>query len=373
MNYALFKRVLIQNLREKSNYIYFGLMPVLTMLILGMVLQNVFSNNLADNIDQITVTYQTDDGDYSSYLEGVFTAINDNEESNFIQFKEQNDQSDSVDQSGDSQPIPEENEARIVVDGARINVSIGQLSSIQQTILRSYLGQIGRNYRLAELAIERGVDPSTVVSQPIGVSEDAWVEEAANSGPTSFQYYTIAMGILFVSYFGETGLAMFGVERRSKTLDRLLISPLSRQKIINSVFVSNAFFGLLATAVVMAISEVAFGMPWSNHLIYSFLMISSVMLFFLVLGMLTDIFDKNGIGSFFMQIIIPIFAFSGGLYFPVSDAIARFSPLGWIAVALRDAYWGPQVLNWTALLGMLGISAVMYLVASVILNKREAF
>ncbi len=57
MNIPIIIRTFVQQLRDKSTYIYFLLFPLSLMLILGTILQGAFSTDIESKIETVDVQY----------------------------------------------------------------------------------------------------------------------------------------------------------------------------------------------------------------------------------------------------------------------------------------------------------------------------
>ncbi|MGG5358533.1 ABC-2 type transport system permease [Enterococcus sp. DIV0213j] len=355
-------RILKQSLRERSNYLYFLAFPVLMMMILGTILQNQesFQTEAADKIEPIHAYFMHSDSDLGKNFAETFGTIKDD----YIQFEETKEKKTELD----------DNSVMIDID-KKVDVTVNQLDSIQMTILRTYLEAFSDHYQLYQSALTHDALQQLQVPLP-DLSEELTISTAqVRQLPTSFQYFAIAMMGLFILYVGEIGLDMFGRSRnaRTGTVARELQSPISRQMLINGTFLGHLIVGLVIVTVLMLITGVLFNAPWGNELPFSFLMLSSLMALFLTLGFFFDSVGNGALGSGLMQILIQIFAFFGGAYFPVPNWMTNFSPLGWVITALQNALWTTNELTWWPIAANLALVVILFSAASLILNKREVF
>lgn len=355
-------RVLKQNVRERSNYLYFLAFPVLMMMILGTILQNQesFQAESASKIERIHAYFIHTDSDLGNNFTETFGTLKDD----YILFEEVNEKKTDLD----------ENSVMIEID-KKVNVTVNQLDSIQMTILRAYLEAFSDHYQLYQSALKQNALQELQVPLPDLSQQLTISKEQVRQLPTSFQYFAIALMGLFILYVGEIGLDMFGRSRnaRTGTVARELQSPISRQMLINGTFLGHLIVGLVIVTVLMLVTGLLFNAPWENALPFSFLMLSSLMALFLTLGFFFDSVGSGALGSGLMQILIQIFAFFGGAYFPVPDWMTRFSPLGWVITALQNALWTTNTLTWWPIAANLTAVFVLFSAASWLLNKREVF
>ncbi|MGX7130995.1 ABC transporter permease [Enterococcus songbeiensis] len=364
MNLPIIIRTFIQQIRDKATYIYFLVFPLTLMLILGSVLQGAFDGgDIEDKIDEIQVRYVVDDAAMGTQFEAVLQEIN----SDKLIFEESPNEESAV------AAMKKKQANAYFLIKKDITVQIESLSDVQFTLLKSYLAEMFQVMRLMEGAQQFGVAPQELFNLPPELDKAIVVDQSQMKKPaTSYQYYSVAMIALFILYMSQNGLEMFDKGRRQKTLQRELISPVSRQKLINSTFIGHALLGVCVVFALMVITQVLFGVPWHLQWFFSFANLSSLMLLFLVLGAFLETVGK-GVGMALVQVIIQVAAFLGGGYFPVGEEMMRFSPMGWVMGPIREALWTENALQWQGVLYCLISTLVLYIGMSVVLNRREEF
>ncbi|MBO0460487.1 ABC transporter permease [Enterococcus sp. DIV1298c] len=366
MNKKIIIRTLIQSLREKSNYIYFVAFPITLMFILGAVLQGVFNNDFVSDIEPLTVQYQIDDPE----VRGIFQQVTSFTDGT-IHFEEVANKKEGL------ANIRKQTADAYLSFSDHVEVQSRELSNVEKTILQSYLVEIVQEIKRQSIIMEQQLPPTTgLVSADQFTDAIVIDQENQRETATSYQYYAIAMISLFVLYFSETGLSMFREARQHGTVQRELVTPLSRKKIILSTFFGHFVFGMCVVLLLMLLSQFLFDVPWYLRFGFSYFNLVALMGSFLALGLFLETVGDRGekrIGSSTTQIFIQLTGFLGGAYFPTNETMMRFSPLGWVLASVRESLWTDNPLHWVGIYGNVGILLVLLTLSVVILDKREVF
>lgn len=362
MNRVMIKRNLVSDLRNPASYLYYLVLPISLMFLLGAILQGSFgSQATTPEKVRVQVVIQRPHSEKGRLVKQTLqhtkmAGLSFTQRSSVAQAK---------------QRVRQQKNAAAVIVGQRVQVLTATgLTDYQVALLKGVLVEVFQNVALTQTALTFNgrVLPPSQLKKTVVVQDRQGLKPAASS----YQYYAIAMTGMFILYFAEIGIDTFAQGRRKRTLPRELIAPISRQQIINSTVLGHAIFGGLTVLVSMVLTQVLFKVPWQQAFGFSFLNIVSLMLLFLVLGFFLETVGQ-GVGVGITQVIIQLAAFLGGGYFPVSDGMLRFSPLGWVMSPLRSALWTENPLNWSGVGLNLGLAVGLFVAMSVILNKREVF
>jgi len=360
MSFVVIKRVLRQSFRERANYLYFFLLPLSLMVILGVILQGTFKTEVNSSHATVQVQAVVAPTVKGQAFKQALTKL----DTDAIQF-----QSQSSISRGRTWLRHGKNRALVVIgQKAQVTTSVG-FDDYQQAILKGYLASLFSQYQLRTVALKfngRLVDPTKLGSV---VKLD---RQNLKQSATSYQYYAVAMIGMFMLYFGEVGLALFGTGRRQRTLQRELITPISQQQLINANLLGHLIYGWLVITALMLITQVLFKVPWQQAFIFSNLNLVALMGLFLSLGLFLETIGHK-LGEGLMQVFIQLAAFLGGGYFPTSPLMMHFSPLGWVIGPLQSALWTRAPLDWSGVGLNIGLMLVLIVVTSVILRRREVF
>ncbi|ETY73994.1 ABC transporter permease [Lactiplantibacillus fabifermentans] len=357
---TVIKRILLQDLRLKSNYIYFLIMPVSLMVILGLVLQSVFATQLDATVNPVHVQYVVKDAQQAKLVKQLVTKT----KVAHLDFTPR-----ASTKVAQAYVRNHANTAAVTIEQAHIQVATAKnLNDYQNALLKGTLAELAQTLGLVKTAIHYQRPIVTVKSAELVTVNRAQVQRSA----TSFQYYALAMMGMFMLYFAEIGLDMFGKARRQQTLARELLTPISKGQLLNATVAGHLLYGLLVIAVLMGITAGLFQMPWLRALPFAFANFASLMALFLVLGLALETVAAQ-LGEGVMQIVIQLVAFLGGGYFPTSTTMMAFSPLGWVMGPLRSALWTSNPLNWSGVWLSLSVTAGLLGLINVVMRRREVF
>lgn len=211
-------------------------------------------------------------------------------------------------------------------EGAEIAGNIAEqiLTAFQEEYTRSsFLGQ-------------NGMDPDAFYA--LGTDFKQEVSSISQYEPvTSMTYYTIGMAVMNVLFMGTTIATYAFREQQSHVFNRMILANISRWNYFFSILLSGMLFAFLQTLFVFGFSYLVFGVSWPD--IPAFFAISCF--FALAVGGLAVLltamsfrFHSEQIIGFFSGIVVTIFAFLGGSFFPIGDTsplmqrIGDFTPNG---------------------------------------------
>ncbi len=356
---TIIKRVFVQDLRNRSNYVYFLILPVSLMVILGLVLQGTFATQLDSKVAHVHVQYVVDHSQQAQ----LFDKMVKHADITHLDFKSQRDLAQA------KNVVRTQSNTALVQFGTTVTVQTAKgLNDYQTILLKSSLAAIFRQMGLVQTAIHYRGRLATVSTKKLVKINHVQAHQSA----TSFQYYALAMMGMFMLYFSEIGLDMFGKARRQKTLARELLTPVTRGKLLNATVGGHLLFGLLVIGVLMGITAGLFKMPWSRALGFTLINFSGLMALFLIVGLLMDTINSQ-VGSGIVQIVIQLVAFLGGGYFPTSSTMMQFSPLGWIMGPMRSALWTTNSLDWSGAALNFGLAFGLLIIVNWIIRRREVF
>jgi ABC-2 type transport system permease protein len=138
----------------------------------------------------------------------------------------------------------------------------------------------------------------------------------------------IALSILFASTSAEAIVIVF--ERRTKTLERLLLTPLSIESILFGKVIGGVVFGFLISGVFLIGSVVFLGTSISNFISLILSLLISALVFSVfgtfVSVYVKEIFDAMTLANFFRFPMI----FLCGVFIPVSSMPSFIRPLAYV-------------------------------------------
>ncbi|MBC2068168.1 ABC transporter permease [Listeria booriae] len=364
--HIMFKAIKL-TLRDKGYFLYMLIFPLALILVLGSVLQDSFSSDV--KLDKMTVEYVVEQ--HSPIGEG-FSQFAKTASGKQIVFKEAKSAKagKSAVENGDA--------VGFVAVGNDLTVTTNSPSQIEMSVLNGYLTQFTAQYRLASTIIKVDPTQAKILQNPPKVSDSAVTIEKQASGNeiTAFEYYAIAM-IAMVMMFGiNSGISVFREEKVRHTDVRLFIAPIRKSTAIIGNFLGAIFMQVVALILLMIVSQLFFGVHWGQNALLIFVIYFSLLFLSVAIGMAIDVFSNgNPAATGAASILVQVFAFLGGAYFPTGDGLmSKLSPIGWVRVGVRDvmyndvisaAFW-PIALN-------IAITLVLVVAMSYWIRRKEVY
>jgi ABC-2 type transport system permease protein len=358
------KELLIQ-LRNKQTFLFMIAFPIVLILILGTALSGAFSSNT--KVDDLKLLYRS--SIHSPQLEASWEQFT-------AELKQQGVQLTSATVGTDGQKEVQEDHytgyAELSDSGIRYYGSSQQ--QIENNIVTGMLSVYSDRYNLMASALK--ADPASV--QTIAGAADSFGDSikvtslTKEKQPGSIDYYAIAMSTMIAFYSCMSSINLIPGERIRKTAIRLSASPVGKGEIFAGKVISATLINFICVVVVVLFSGLVFKADWGSHYVAIGLVLLTEVALAVSFGLLCGYLFKNGTGRPFVVIVIQIFSFIGGAYFPVGDSsgfmgkIILLSPLRWANDALHQVIYADQasaalpaiLLNLAFVTAFLALSAI---------------
>lgn len=354
-------------LRDKGYFLYMMIFPLALILVLGSVLQDAFSSDV--ELDKMTVEYTVQK---DSPVGKAFSEFATGASGKQVTFKE----ADSAKAGKDA--VANGDAVGFVDVKDDLTVTTNAPSQIEMSVLDGYLDGFAAQYRLASTIIKVDPTQASVLQNPPKASDSAIQVEKLASGNniSAFEYYAIAM-IAMVMMFGiNSGINVFREEKVRHTDVRLFIAPIKKSTAIIGNFLGAIFMQTMSLILLMVISNLFFGVHWGDYALVIFVIYFSLLFLSVALGMAVDVFSNgnpavNGAAT----ILIQVFAFLGGAYFPTGDGLmSKLSPIGWVRIGVRDVLYNHDVAAAVFPIGLnLLITAVLVAGMSLWIRRKEVY
>lgn len=205
-------------------------------------------------------------------------------------------------------------------------------------------------------------------------------EPAEEESVTSMQYYAAAMAAMFLLFNSMAGGKSFHQERRSETLSRLIMTPISNRTVLVGKFIGTCLFAWIQFLIFIGATHFLLKVDWGP----SFLQILFITFFYIFsvagLAMVVAAFTASEkmadvVGSMGVQVL----ALLGGSMLPLSlfpevmRNIATAIPNSWALSSYTAIMTGtPWSTLWLPATVLLGIGTAAILISSIRLNRRVA-
>lgn len=155
---------------------------------------------------------------------------------------------------------------------------------------------------------------------------------------SSYDYYGVTMMIFTALFISMTATNTFMEEKVKSGNTRIVYAPVSKAEIYLSKLLSTYIMGTIAYSAILLGGQYLFHLNFGGkNLLYIMLLINIFSLFGCSLGtMFCCIFKSEQKANAVMQIVLFVFIFFGGLFFPVAslgkvvESISFLSPVKWI-------------------------------------------
>ncbi len=167
--------------------------------------------------------------------------------------------------------------------------------------------------------------PLTVVVEQAGGAAEGEEEEA----PNAFAQSSPGMLVQFVIFGLNTSAMVLVLERKSRTLQRLLTTPITRVEVIAGHVLAMFTVVFLQQTLLIAVGQLAFGVDYMREPVGILLVMVTLALWVASLGLLIGAISK-GEDQVIMWSLIAMFVFTamGGAWFPLDITGQTFSTIG---------------------------------------------
>lgn len=203
-----------------------------------------------------------------------------------------------------------------------LQLFVNEEKQISSKIVEEILEEFEDQLSFMTYANKNGLDINSLIIDPSSISSSIRTYHT-NSKPVSSQsYYTVAMAVMNVLFIASTIGSYAYREKQSNVFNRVVISDVSHWVYFFGIFISTVVFAFIQLMIIFGASWLIFNVAWNNVV---GLLVISIGFSFAVGGvavLLTAIsyrLDSEVLINYFSSIIVTVFAFFGGSFFPVGD------------------------------------------------------
>ncbi|WP_106498178.1 ABC transporter permease [Lentibacillus sp. Marseille-P4043] len=203
-------------------------------------------------------------------------------------------------------------------------------NTIGSNAVKNIIQQYQEQLTLLTFAGKNGVNPETLqVDAKIIKGETATLHQ--KEAISSKEYYAVGMAVMNVLYLASTIGSFAFLERKKHVFNRIILAGVSRWTYFIGIFISGVIFSFVHLVIIFGFCWLFYDVVWSN--VAGFILIT-LSLAFAVGGLsvlLTAIsfrMKSEVITNFFSNILVAVFAFLGGSFFPIGDLSKTIQFLG---------------------------------------------
>jgi ABC-2 type transport system permease protein len=376
---ALAQRIIRQFMRDPRTLALVFVVPILVMTVLNFVLNN---QSAAATLDVVLPGSDQATAIFKSQLESVFGQQKDTLSVSYRSLADANAALDNAEVNG----------VLIFPEGFAAQLAQGN-GSAQTVTLRLDGGRPSQAKVIKNLVSgilqslqQRSTAPTTL--QPAAPSASLTIVQNTEYLPASSQDYTQndALAPLFIGLFAFFFIFLltsvsFLRERSRGTIERLLISPLSRTELILGYVLGFTTFAIVQSIAILAFVIFVLQVHYAGNLGLIFLITFGLTIGSVNLGIFLSTFARNELQVIqFIPLVLVPQALLGGLFWSVNSLpvvlkqIAYVLPLTWANFGLQDIMLRGKGLEaiWPDLLFLAGFATLMVLLSALTVRREGA-
>lgn len=267
---------------------------------------------------------------------------------------------------------------------SELELELLDFQNVRSDILRSITSSFVDRFNL-EVSIALALEGAEETGQITEADYGEVVSLNAEEPTSSFQYYTIGMGMMFALHTAPALASRAYKEKEQHVFGRLIVSGTKPMNYLFSKLISGTWITYLQVVILFGLSTLIFGtfsgrdgMFWMSTAIATLILALVVGAITSLLTSLTLYSNSNASSSTFGGLIITVFAFLGGSFTPVEQfseslkALGNWTPNGAMMTSYLQLMQGFSLEEIMPLLiRVTGMTVLLILLSIVIFPKRR--
>lgn len=203
-------------------------------------------------------------------------------------------------------------------------------AEIAGNIMEQIITAYQEEYTMGSFLGKKGIDSEQLMTLAADFKQE--ISAINQHNPVSSKaYYTIGMVVMNVLFMSTTIATMAFSEKQAHIFDRIILADISRWVYFISTLLTGVIFAFIQSILVFIFAYIVFGISWPD--LTAFIIIT--FFFALAVGGLTVFLtaisyniNSEQITNFFSSIIITIFSFLGGSFFPIGEGSPLMQRIG---------------------------------------------
>lgn len=204
----------------------------------------------------------------------------------------------------------------------QVQLLINEEKQLGSNIVKNTLEEFNEQLSFISHAAKEGIDVSDLIASNIEV-ESALRMKSWNFKPYSAkEYYTFAMAVMNVLFIASTIGSYAYREKRTHIFNRILISDVSEWKYFLGIYFSTIIFAFIQLMVILLAAKLIFNVTLDNRVglvLVSLALSCAVGGVAVLLTAISYRMNSEVLTNYFQSIVVSIFAFIGGSFFPVGN------------------------------------------------------
>ncbi|MDZ5470285.1 ABC transporter permease [Bacillus sp. 31A1R] len=261
-------------------------------------------------------------------------------------------------------------------------LKLNESSPLEASVLKDILASFQEELTLWSAVHSIGINGEELQKKISQEIEDIRKIESVSKKNTinNVSYYAIGMSVMFIFYVASK-VATFSYEQKeSGIFGRLLLANVPAHIFFSGIFISTFILAFIQMNILYGLSAIFYDVTWPNLLNYfviTILMCIMISGFAVFLSSICYRVNSDHASQLFSNFLVPVLAFLGGSYIPVSqlgasfENISKFSPGGAGTSAYFKAMQGYSLEDiLTQMITILAITVILVICAVFIQPKR---
>lgn len=369
---AIILKEIKQNFRDKRAILLMTLFPLLLIIILGTAFSGVFGEKESFKIDA-KVLYKNAAG---NHVTEAFMQLVSGLRDMGMSFERTEDEKTALDNITKG-----EYSCYVFIEDKGIKIYKNDKFNMEANIVESALRAFIDKYNLASEVVKYNPEAVQQVfkAEQVSVIERTTLEK--KSAPRAIDYYAVSMVSLIIMYSSMSGMYSVLSEKVRKTSNRLLIAPISKNRLLTGKILGTLITITLQLSMVVLASKVLLKAYWGDDILTISAILITEALMFIAIGVTAAfLFNSESTASGVLNALVPTFAFLGGNYMSLeqfgSDAllrVANISPIRWVNKSILNIIYNNDYSTVPTTIAINFVSIVILLIlCSVLYRKEEA-
>ncbi|AGX03393.1 hypothetical protein B14911_20953 [Bacillus sp. NRRL B-14911] len=264
-------------------------------------------------------------------------------------------------------------------DLPELELQLNDSDALRAGVIRDFLANFQEQISLWQGIQTLGI--SAVDIKEAGIHELGAIESVSKvKDVSSVSYYAIGMSMMFVFYVATTAASFAYTQKEEHLYNRILLADVPNSIFFSGIFSAAAIVCFLQLNILFGLSALFFDVSYPDIMDYLIITgVISIMIgsFASLLSAVNYRSSSERAGRVFGNFLVPVFAFVGGSFFPVSqlggifESLGSYSPGGAGISAYMKILQGYPLGETAGQLWSLAVFSAILLFAALLLQPRK--
>ncbi|MFE8695660.1 ABC transporter permease [Cytobacillus sp. FJAT-53684] len=261
----------------------------------------------------------------------------------------------------------------------QLKLKLNESTTLAGSVLKDFFTTFQEDISFWSVVPSLGIDPAELQTKLL--TKVGKVETVSKNKPiNAVTYYAIGMSVMFMFYVAGNIASLAFEEKENQIFGRILLANIPVWLFFSGVFVSTSVVAFIQMNILFGLSALVHGVIWPNlihFLIVTALICAMVGGFAVFLSAIIYRTNSRGALQVFSSFLIPIIAFIGGSFVPISqiggffETISSYSPGGASISAYYKIMQGYSLGDISSQLIAVGVITVVLLFIAFLIQPRR--